>query len=154
MKNRKVRFYDLNAGIHINFSNIIVTYLPPDPSPCARNPCGVNAICKESNKAGSCACIPNYHGDPYISCRPECMTSSECPMTQACINLKCKDPCPGVCGQNAVCSVNNHSPTCTCFEGYRGDPFEHCYLIPKSMSFIVKTANVFSLYFSLLFYYR
>lgn len=109
-------------------------YLPSDETPCQRNPCGINANCREHevNGAGSCACISNYHGDPYVGCRPECMMNSECPMNKACIILKCVDPCPGVCGNNAICSVLNHSPTCTCDHGFRGNPFESCSKIPPS----------------------
>jgi hypothetical protein len=109
-----------------------VSYLPPDESPCTRNPCGTNAKCRELNGAGSCACIPNYYGDPYVACRPECMMNSECPMHKACINTRCQDPCPGICGSNAICSVLNHSPNCVCLSGYRGNPFESCTRIPES----------------------
>jgi hypothetical protein len=109
--------------------------LPPDDTPCAKNPCGINAVCKELSRAGSCTCIPNYHGDPYIACRPECMMNSECEMTKACINMKCQDPCPGVCGNNAFCSVVSHSPSCSCLPGYRGNPFEACSRIPESKDF-------------------
>lgn len=117
----------------LNFFLIfLVTYLPPDETPCARNPCGINAQCKELNGAGSCSCIPNYYGDPYVQCRPECMMNNECPMHKACINMKCRDPCPGVCGSNAVCSVVNHSPICTCINGYKGNPFESCNRESKS----------------------
>jgi hypothetical protein len=87
-------------------------------------------VCKELGDKGSCTCIPDYHGDPYVACRPECMMNSECPMSQACINNKCKDPCPGVCGYNAYCHVINHSPNCVCDNGYRGNPFESCSRIP------------------------
>lgn len=71
------------------------------PSPCANSPCGANAICKERNGVGSCACSPEYFGDPYTGCRPECVQNSECDQTRACINNKCVDPCPGVCPTNA-----------------------------------------------------
>jgi len=116
----------------ININPFSVMYLPPDETPCARNPCGTNALCKEQNGAGSCRCIPNYSGDPYIACRPECMMHNECPMHKACINMKCVDPCPGVCGTNAVCHVINHSPVCTCNDRYRGNPFEYCTPVPES----------------------
>lgn len=42
------------------------------------------------------------------------------------MNNKCKDPCPGVCGLNAECRVQNHSPICLCLEGYGGDPTRGC----------------------------
>lgn len=115
-----------------NYDVFLVTYLPTDVSACAQNPCGTNAICRELKKAGSCTCIPNYFGDPYVACRPECIMNTECTMSQACIKMKCQDPCPGVCGHNAVCNVVNHSPTCTCISNFRGNPFESCNRIPES----------------------
>lgn len=71
------------------------------PSPCANSPCGANAVCRERNGVGSCACLPEYFGDPYTGCRPECVQNSECDQTRACVNNKCVDPCPGVCPPNA-----------------------------------------------------
>lgn len=73
-----------------------------------------------------CTCLPEYQGDPYRECRPECVLNSDCPRDKACINQKCKDPCPGTCGQNAECNVFNHYPSCNCIEGYSGDPFVLC----------------------------
>lgn len=73
--------------------------------------------------------MPNYSGSPP-GCRPECVVSSECPWNKACANQKCVDPCPGVCGQNANCRVQNHSPICSCAPGYTGDPFSRCYPNP------------------------
>ncbi|KAJ6647056.1 hypothetical protein Bhyg_02274, partial [Pseudolycoriella hygida] len=40
------------------------------------------------------------------------------------------DPCPGLCGLSAQCSVINHTPICTCLDGYEGDAFTSCHLIP------------------------
>lgn len=76
------------------------------PSPCANSPCGANAVCKERNGVGSCACLPEYYGDPYTGCRPECVQNSECDQTRACVNNKCVDPCPGVCPPNASKSLD------------------------------------------------
>ena len=95
-------------------------------------PCGSNAICQERNKAASCQCIPEYFGDPYVACRPECVVNSDCPSNKACQRNKCVDPCPGTCGINAQCDVRNHVPTCTCLEGYIGDPFVECRRKPLS----------------------
>lgn len=97
-------------------------------NPCNPSPCGANAICKERNGAGSCACLPEYFGDPYTGCRPECVTNSDCDKSRACLNNKCKDPCPGTCGINAMCQVINHSPSCSCLPGYSGDPLSTCLL--------------------------
>lgn len=102
--------------------------------PCNPSPCGANAICKELNGAGSCSCLPEYYGDPYSGCRPECVTNNDCPSDRACLNNKCKDPCPGVCGQNALCQVVKHTPSCTCLEGYTGNPFSACHEPPPPPS--------------------
>jgi len=102
--------------------------------PCNPSPCGANAVCKERNNAGSCSCLPEYFGDPYAGCRPECVQNSDCDRSRACINQKCVDPCPGVCGRNSECAVINHSPICSCFIGYTGNPSTGCYEIPKSNS--------------------
>lgn len=125
-------------------------------NPCNPSPCGANAVCKERNGAGSCLCLPEYFGDPYAGCRPECVQNSECDRSKACVNNKCKDPCPGVCGINAseytaknikyisfsftsnkqtkicsvVCRAQNHAPTCYCDVGYIGDPAVACHPEP------------------------
>lgn len=104
---------------------------PPQerPTPCIPSPCGANAICREQNGAGACQCIQDYIGNPYEGCRPECTLNSDCPSNRACINNKCKDPCPGACGANAQCQVINHLPSCTCINGYTGDPFRYCHIV-------------------------
>ena len=56
-----------------------------------------------------------------------CKSDDECPLTQACINRECQDPCIYErCGTNAECSVNRHIPKCTCLSGYRGNPYDIC----------------------------
>lgn len=101
-------------------------------NPCVPSPCGPNSQCREVNGQAVCSCLPTYVGSPP-GCRPECVVSSECPLDKACANQKCVDPCPGVCGQNANCRVNNHSPICSCSPGYTGDPFSRCYPIPRKI---------------------
>lgn len=81
------------------------------------------------NRAGSCSCLPDYLGNPYEGCRPECSLNSDCSPSKACINNKCLDPCPGTCGQNAICHPINHLPSCTCSPGFTGDPFRYCNVI-------------------------
>lgn len=103
-------------------------------NPCNPSPCGANAVCKERNGAGACTCLPEYFGDPYTGCRPECVTNSDCPKERACVNNKCKDPCPGVCGLNAECNVVNHSPSCWCLPGYTGNALVSCRLPPPPPS--------------------
>lgn len=104
----------------------IVAILIENESPCTPSPCGANAICKEQSGAGSCTCLSDYIGNPYEGCRPECTVNSDCVSNMACIRSKCQDPCPGTCGQNAICQVINHSPACTCIPGFTGDPFRYC----------------------------
>lgn len=100
-------------------------------NPCDPSPCGANAVCKQQNNAGACLCLPNYIGNPYEGCRPECILNSDCPPNLACIQSQCKDPCPGTCGINAVCEVVKNLPACTCLPGYNGDPFRYCTLVIK-----------------------
>lgn len=76
--------------------------------------------------------MPNYQGIPP-NCRPECAINQDCPSNMACMNMKCRDPCPGSCGQNAMCVVFNHSPACSCPQGFEGDPFTRCVEIPPVM---------------------
>lgn len=94
-------------------------------NPCYPSPCGPNAVCKEINESPSCSCLPDYQGSPP-NCRPECASNNECPSNKACISMKCKDPCPGVCGQNSECRVVSHTPMCICVAGFTGDPFTQC----------------------------
>lgn len=100
-------------------------------TPCEPNPCGSNAVCREQNGIGSCQCMPEYYGDPYQSCRPECIRNFDCPTTKACTQNKCADPCPGTCASNAICSVANHIPSCSCLPGYIGDPYRYCQREPE-----------------------
>lgn len=102
---------------------------PPSIDPCALSPCGANAICDN----GECRCLPEYIGNPYEACRPECILNSECARDKTCLKNKCKDPCPGICGQNAQCDVVNHIPVCSCPSGYVGDPFVSCRVQPRGM---------------------
>lgn len=116
---------------YLIFNNFISVPVPTEGplDPCNPSPCGANAVCKERNGAGACVCLPEYFGDPYTGCRPECVTNSDCTRSKACVNNKCVDPCPGTCGLNAECFVLNHSPSCSCITGYTGDPTRACELI-------------------------
>lgn len=98
--------------------------------PCYPSPCGPNSNCHVIGETGVCSCFANYVGRPP-NCRPECTLNSDCPRNLACINEKCKDPCPGSCGSYTTCTVNNHQPICTCYEQYTGDPFSSCSPISK-----------------------
>lgn len=63
------------------------------------------------------------------SCRPECVSSSECDLSKACKNNRCVDPCSesNICAINSNCRVISHAPICSCKKGFEGDPFVRCY---------------------------
>lgn len=100
---------------------------PIEVQPCSPSPCGPNSQCRESNQQAICSCLSGYIGAPP-SCRPECSISSDCAQNLACINQKCRDPCPGSCATNAICQVISHNPVCSCPPRYTGDPFTYCKL--------------------------
>lgn len=105
---------------------------PIQTNPCSVTHCGPNSQCREINNIAVCSCLPEYTGSPP-ACRPECVSSSECPSNKACINQKCTDPCPASCGRNSNCRVINHSPHCTCVPGYTGDAFSVCFQLPRKL---------------------
>ena len=124
---------EISLPSKLYFSYLLAAPVTERPTnPCNPSPCGANAVCKERNGAGSCACLPEYFGDPYSGCRPECVTNSDCDRSRACVNNKCVDPCPGTCGINAECRVVNHAPSCSCIPGYTGEPLRICNLVQPS----------------------
>ena len=69
---------------------------PPNPDVCNPSPCGTNTLCTVLDGGAVCECMNSgYIGNPLVACKPECVLNTECPTTQACINQKCRDPCPG-----------------------------------------------------------
>lgn len=117
-------------------SCVIKTVVQEEPlNPCVPSPCGSNAFCKEQNSVGACYCLPEYFGNPYQGCRPECTLNSDCPSNRACINSRCKDPCPGTCGSNTECHTINHIPVCQCITGYEGNPYQYCSIRPAIRKF-------------------
>lgn len=107
-----------------------VADIPTDP--CMPSPCGPNTVCRVSNGVAVCECLAGFSGSPMTSgCRPECVISADCARNRACVNNKCVDPCPGVCGYRAVCQVINHSPVCSCPQPLLGDPFTECKDQPR-----------------------
>jgi hypothetical protein len=117
------------TGIPSRYKCSMLIIDPPEPeNPCQPSPCGPNAQCKEhggSRNAPLCSCSPGMVGSPP-NCRPECAINLHCPSEKACIRSKCQDPCPGSCGDNTDCNIINHLPTCSCLQGYVGDPFIAC----------------------------
>jgi hypothetical protein len=108
---------------------------PVITNPCNPSPCGQNSQCRAVNGQSVCSCVPGFIGSPP-ACRPECVTSAECPLNEACVNQKCIDPCPGTCGLNAKCQVVNHNPICSCPPDYTGDPFVRCLPRRKKSSLV------------------
>lgn len=99
--------------------------------PCSPSPCGPNTICRVVHDIAVCECMPGFEGSPSTSgCHPECVINADCPRHRACVNNKCVDPCPGVCGYKAVCQTLNHSPVCSCPPPLVGDAFVECKDIP------------------------
>jgi hypothetical protein len=124
------------------------TLAPLPPNPCNPTPCGPNSQCQAVSGQALCGCLSNMIG-VAPNCRPECILSSDCPSNEACVNQKCINPCPGLCGDNAECRVVNHSPVCSCIQGFTGDAFSNCR--PKPV--IGKNFNsddIFPLFFSAL----
>lgn len=119
-------------------STILVSVIT---NPCSPSPCGPNSQCREVNGQAVCSCVPSFTGSPP-NCRPECITSAECPLNEACVNQKCIDPCPGTCGVRANCQVVNHNPICSCPPRYTGDPFTRCALICKSLLCICNSKDL------------
>lgn len=125
------------------------------------NPCGLYSVCRSYDKQPVCSCQPGYVGLPP-NCRPECTLNADCIGTRVCVNNRCTNPCPGSCAPQALCSVANHIPLCTCPEGYTGDPFVMCSLIlPRkvhtfiaSLTFIKKNKNTFVYNLSLIPFYK
>ena len=114
---------------------ILSAFRPPEPEdPCEPNPCGPNSNPPYARGTQcQCTCQPQMIGSPP-NCRPECVINNDCPSDKACINRKCEDPCPGLCGTNAYCRVRNHIPICVCNRGFNGDPFSRCNRVTsKSM---------------------
>lgn len=109
--------------------NVLVAIIE-ESDPCNPSPCGDNAQCNN----GICTCILDYQGDPYSGCRPECIMSQDCARDKACLRNKCIDPCPGTCGQRAICDVVNHIPMCSCPQGLTGNAFIECRPLPGMIS--------------------
>lgn len=127
--------YAYICSLYSNISTSFVEHIEkPSGDPCIPSPCGPFAICRVVEEHPVCSCITNYLGRPPY-CRPECTSNSECPGNLACIREKCMDPCPGSCGSHASCTVIKHVPVCTCDEGYAGDPFSACSIIPSKNLF-------------------
>lgn len=123
---------------------LIVLLLSVEPDvldACTNTRCGSNAECIN----GQCQCLPEYRGDPYLNCRPECVFSTDCEQNKACVQRKCIDPCIEACGQNAVCQVVNHIPMCSCNAGFTGNAFVMCNPVQGNFLYSCIYSNNFSI---------
>lgn len=111
-------------------------------NPCIPSPCGPNSKCLDVRGSPACSCLPDYLGRPP-NCRPECLSSADCPANLACVNQRCSNPCIGACGLHSVCTVIKHRPACECVPGYTGDPFSGCAIVQQSNIFL--PANEFAI---------
>ena len=65
--------------------NILFILAPAPPrDPCNPNPCGANADAVVRQTSCQCTCRPEYFGDPYAGCRPECVINQDCSKDKAC----------------------------------------------------------------------
>lgn len=55
-----------------------------------------------------------------------CTYSTSCRMSEKCVLERCRNPCPGSCGINAICTVLEHEPNCRCPKCYEGDALKKC----------------------------
>ncbi|KAG8305258.1 hypothetical protein J6590_073752 [Homalodisca vitripennis] len=62
---------------------------------------------------------------PFLEIK-ECTEHSDCLSNRTCSNFKCVDPCDSVCGNNTICTVENHTIACACTPGFIGNPFQNC----------------------------
>lgn len=109
---------------------VFVAMPPQRDDACDPSPCGYNAKCND----GFCTCLPDYQGDAYTGCRPECVLNSDCSRDKACLRSKCIDPCPGTCAPNAICEVLSHVPMCSCPNGMEGNAFVQCHRIQGNVN--------------------
>lgn len=128
-KNSTFFFESYSTVFPTIYTHYILVAPPPRRVVCEPSPCGPNSQCRIVGDQPACSCLPNYIGRPP-NCRPECINDLECPNHLACKNDKCRDPCPGSCGNNAQCTIVNHKPVCSCLPGYIGDPISSCRIAP------------------------
>lgn len=92
------------------------------------------------------------------NCRPQCLINQDCPSTRSCIAGKCIDSCKGACGTNSLCQVINHIPTCSCYDGYEGDPYSSGCVLRMGKFFISFILNwemssyMYNFFYSLFYY--
>lgn len=77
-----------------------------DVNECQTNPCGENAVCKDTVGSYVCHCKEDYTGDPVKGC----VDIDECAVLEK------------PCGTHAVCENASPGYNCLCPQGYRASP--------------------------------
>lgn len=94
--------------------------------------CGRNAECTARSHAPDCECKEGFFGDPKSGCRKiECSTDAECSNDKTCDDHMCKIACliGEPCGENALCTTENHKQVCHCQPGFTGNPRLRCDVV-------------------------
>jgi hypothetical protein len=146
----------ISQNLVICYQSLVLFLAPPSQpaapvivNPCFPSPCGPYSECRDRGGYPSCTCLTGYVGAPP-KCRPECSINAECSSNLACMREKCRDPCPGSCGYNALCNVINHTPICTCPLGMTGDPFTSCKQLANEREFFISNLNTYFMFIILL----
>ena len=112
-------------------------------NPCKRNnPCGLAQICDVIDHRILCTCENGFvmsldnHCENKLGKELSCSLDIDCADETACMTGKCTDMCDDdPCGINAICRMKHKGGdamvTCTCDNGYVGNPFEECILMPR-----------------------
>lgn len=99
-----------------------------DVNECTQNPCHPSAKCLNTPGSFQCSCLDGKVGDPYTEpgCNKpnECKKHEDCPSNLACVKGTCTELCNNACGNNALCQMIEHVPSCNCPSGYLGDAFD------------------------------
>lgn len=77
-----------------------------DINECEANPCGENAVCKDTIGSFVCSCKEDYTGDPFRGC----VDINEC--------VSLEKPC----GTHAICENAAPGYNCICPQGYNASP--------------------------------
>lgn len=106
-------------------------------NPCSlANVCDPSQECKPFNHTVECVCPPGFEGTPGVACTKVdvvgCRLDTDCPLSEACLNGECKDPCKAFepCAPTAICEVRPTEPyrtmICVCPPDTVGYAAEEC----------------------------